>query len=138
MKNDIYICDKCGNMIEMLHDSGNTVICCGEAMRKVEKGAKENAYEKHNPVITIKGNKITVKIGEVEHPMTEEHYIEYIEVLTDKNERLTSFIKDKPEAIFKTENEILKEKDFCVKVDLGTKFGTAKGKILLPVKSLCF
>lgn len=81
MKNDIYVCDKCGNMIEMLHDSGNTVICCGEAMRKVEKGAKENAYEKHNPVITIEGNKITVKIGEVEHPMTEAHYIGWIELL---------------------------------------------------------
>ena len=112
--NMIYKCSVCGNVIAINHFGGGKLVCCNKEMFLLDEKIKDGANEKHLPVLTkIDDNTYKVVVGEVEHPMTEEHYIEYIEVLTDKNERLTSFIKDKPEAIFKTENKIVSVSSYC-------------------------
>ena len=109
-----YKCSVCGNVVTLNHDGGGNLECCGQPMTLLNENKRDGAGEKHMPVLT-KIDDVTYKVvvGEVEHPMTPEHYIEYIEVFTDKQERLTAFIKDKPEAIFKTENKIVSVGSYC-------------------------
>ena len=83
MKQTFYICRHCGNMIAMLHDGGAHVQCCGEKMRRLEPGTTEASGEKHIPVYNREGNTIHVSVGSVEHPMSEEHYIEWICLVTE-------------------------------------------------------
>lgn len=73
-----YRCSHCGNLFGVIKDSGVTPICCGEPMVELTPNTTEAAGEKHLPVIERSGNKITVKVGEVAHPMTEEHLITWI------------------------------------------------------------
>ena len=80
-KKAVYKCEICGNIVEGLWDGKPPVKCCGQNMQKLEPNTTEAATEKHIPVIERKGNEVTVKIGEVEHPMTPEHYILFVEVL---------------------------------------------------------
>ncbi len=77
-------CEHCGNIIYFLHDSGVTVQCCGDDMGMINPQTADAAGEKHVPVITQDGNKVTVKVGSVPHPMEEKHYIEFIVLLTEK------------------------------------------------------
>lgn len=77
-------CEHCGNIIYFLHDSGVTVQCCGDDMGMINPQTADSAGEKHVPVITQDGNKVTVKVGSVPHPMEEKHYIEFIVLLTEK------------------------------------------------------
>jgi len=77
--NEIYKCEICGNIIEMTHAGAGSLICCGEAMKKMEPQSGPEGQEKHLPVVERVGNKISVSIGSVLHPMIEEHYIEWIE-----------------------------------------------------------
>lgn len=79
-----YICEHCGNIVGMINDAGVPVMCCGQKMTKLEPGAKEAAAEKHIPVVTVDGNVVTVRVGEVNHPMTEEHSILWVYLQTDK------------------------------------------------------
>ena len=113
-RNFVYKCSVCGNVVAINHNGGGKLVCCGKEMALLDENKKEGAGEKHMPVLTkLDNNTYKVVIGEVEHPMTTEHYIEYIEVITDKNERLTVFLKDKPEAIFKTDNKIKSVSSYC-------------------------
>ena len=64
-----YVCEQCGNMIEYVKESGVAVVCCGQKMTKLVPGTSDGAQEKHVPVVTISGDKVTVEIGAVEHPM---------------------------------------------------------------------
>ena len=73
-----YICKHCGNIIAYVHSSGVPVVCCGEPMQEIIPGTTDGALEKHVPVIEVEGNKVTVRVGAVEHPMLPEHYIEWI------------------------------------------------------------
>ena len=73
-----YKCNTCGNIITKLNDSGVPVVCCGETMEELVPGAVDGALEKHVPDVTIDGNNIKVQVGEVAHPMLEEHYIHFI------------------------------------------------------------
>ena len=79
--NEIHKCEMCGNIVEMLHSGAGDLYCCGQIMEIKKENFEEAATEKHIPVIKDdeKGKRITV--GEVEHPMDAEHYIEWIEVL---------------------------------------------------------
>ena len=77
-------CLHCGNIITFLKDAGVPVMCCGEKMKELKAGTTDGALEKHVPVVTIEGSKVTVVVGEVEHPMLEEHYIEWIILETNK------------------------------------------------------
>ena len=79
-----YICEKCGNLIEKIDDSGVPVVCCGQKMTPVEAGVVEASREKHIPVVSVEGNVVRVVVGSVEHPMAEEHSILWVELKTDK------------------------------------------------------
>ena len=79
-----YICEHCGNLIGMIHDAGVPMMCCGKKMTKLEPNTTEAAEEKHLPVIKVEGNKITVEVGSVSHPMQEEHSIQWVYLQTDR------------------------------------------------------
>ena len=82
MKN--YICRHCGNIICMISDSGVPVICCGTKMEELIPNTVEASGEKHIPVVEVVGNKVEVKVGSVDHPMTPEHSIEWVYIETEK------------------------------------------------------
>lgn len=79
-----FICKHCGNIIGMIHNSGVKVVCCGEPMEELVANTVDAAKEKHVPVLSVNGNTVNVKVGSVSHPMTEEHYIQWIYILTEK------------------------------------------------------
>lgn len=79
-----YICEHCGNIIHFDKSSGVPVMCCGQKMTELVPGTSDGAAEKHVPVITQEGNKVTVTISTVEHPMVDAHYIEWIILETEQ------------------------------------------------------
>ena len=97
-RNEIYKCEVCGNIVEVVHASSGQLVCCGQPMKLQEENTTDAATEKHVPV--IEGKK--VKIGSVEHPMQEVHYIEWIEATSADGQIVKVFLKpgDKPEAEF--------------------------------------
>ncbi|MDP4145844.1 MAG: desulfoferrodoxin [Bacillota bacterium] len=110
----VYICRKCGNMVEVLRSGGGTLTCCGESMVLLTENTQEAAVEKHIPVVEKNGDIVTVKVGSVEHPMTEEHHIEWIEVYTkDKLYRKYLNPGEKPEAEFKVDGEVVLVREHC-------------------------
>lgn len=97
----LYKCAHCGNIVEMVKDSGVNPVCCGEDMRLLNANTTDAATEKHVPVAEIEGNKVNVKVGSVEHPMLEEHHIAYIWLETDLGvQRKVLDPVGKPEAEF--------------------------------------
>ncbi|MCR5502245.1 MAG: desulfoferrodoxin [Lachnospiraceae bacterium] len=96
-----YKCETCGNIITKLNDSGVPAFCCGKAMTELVPGTSDGAYEKHIPSVSIDGNKVSVKVGDVEHPMLDAHYIQWI-ILETKQGYQTKYLKpgEKPEAVF--------------------------------------
>lgn len=76
------ICKKCGQIISVIKDTGVPIICCGQPMEEIQAGVVDAAVEKHVPVYELNGNTVSVNIGEVDHPMTEEHYIQWISLHT--------------------------------------------------------
>ena len=96
----VYKCDKCGAVLEVAND-GHGVSCCGEPMRVLKANSTDAATEKHVPVVEVEGSKVTVKVGDVEHPMTEEHLIQHIWLeTTDGIQKKSLTHTDKPEAVF--------------------------------------
>ena len=79
-----YVCKHCGNIITYLNNAGVPVVCCGEKMSELVPGTTDAAVEKHVPAVSIDGNVVTVKVGEVEHPMVDVHYIQWIVLKTNK------------------------------------------------------
>ena len=96
-----YKCETCGNIITKLNDSGVPVVCCGKPMTELVPGATDGALEKHVPAVTVDGSKVTVQVGEVEHPMMEEHFIQFIVLETEGGfQKKTLKPGDKPVAEF--------------------------------------
>ena len=96
-----YICKHCGNMIGMIKSSGVNVVCCGDPMTELKPNTVEASQEKHLPVVTIEGNIVKVKVGSVEHPMTEEHHIAWIYLEPEQGgQRKKLAVGSKPEAEF--------------------------------------
>lgn len=81
--NQIYKCNVCGNIVEMVHTGVGQLVCCGEPMELMEEKTQDQGAEKHLPVISKVDKGIKVTIGSVEHPMTPEHYIEWVEIFFD-------------------------------------------------------
>ena len=101
MEQKFYICNHCGNIIAKVKDSGVPVVCCGEPMGEIVPGTTDAAVEKHVPEYSVEGGLVKVKVGSVEHPMTPEHYIEWISLQTKEgNQRKALTPEDKPEACF--------------------------------------
>lgn len=78
MEQKFYICRHCGNIIAMVKDCGVPVYCCGEKMHEIIPGTTDAAQEKHIPVYQAEGGTVTVTVGSTEHPMSPEHYIEWV------------------------------------------------------------
>ena len=97
-----YVCEHCGNIIEFVKESGVPVMCCGQKMTELIPGTSDGAHEKHVPVVTIDGDKVTVEVGAVEHPMVEAHYIQWIAIETTRgSQKVKLEYTDKPRAEFK-------------------------------------
>ncbi len=96
-----YICETCGKMIAVLKETPAPTMCCGKPMKEVIPGTTDAAVEKHIPVIQVEGNLVTVSVGEVEHPMLDEHYIEWISLSTKEGyQRKLLKPGDEPKAVF--------------------------------------
>lgn len=78
-----YICEHCGNIIGMVKDKGVPVMCCGQKMKALVPNTVEASGEKHIPAVTVEGNVLKVNVGSVNHPMAEEHFIEWVYVETE-------------------------------------------------------
>jgi len=101
MELEFYRCAHCGQIIAVIKNKGVPVICCGEPMQKIVAGTVDAAREKHIPVYTVEGNKVHVTVGSVEHPMLDNHYIEWILLQTRQgNQRKCLAAGSKPEAWF--------------------------------------
>lgn len=96
-----YRCPICGNLVGMIHSSGVKMVCCGKPMEALIPGTVEASAEKHLPVLDVKGRDVAVRVGSVTHPMSEEHSIEWIYLLTDRGgHRRALSATDAPEATF--------------------------------------
>ena len=82
-RNEVFKCDVCGHIIEVLHEGKGELVCCNQPMKRLMENTTDAAKEKHVPVIEKVAGGVKVKIGSVAHPMEEKHYIEWIEVLAD-------------------------------------------------------
>ena len=121
-KKQIYKCYICGNIIEVLHSGVGELVCCGKPMILMDSKEKEEGIEKHLPAIEeLPANVCSgkdgfqIKIGEMEHPMEENHYIEWIEINTVDGKSGKNFLKpgDKPESVFQTRNEVKSTRAYC-------------------------
>ena len=83
-ENKFYICEHCGNIVGMIHNSGVPMMCCGQKMTKLEAGVVEASHEKHIPVVVVEGNTVRVNVGSVTHPMSEEHHIAWVYLQTNR------------------------------------------------------
>lgn len=98
---DFYICKHCGNIIAYVRNSGVPVVCCGEKMELIKANTSDGAQEKHVPVSAQTGQRVTVTVGSVEHPMSEEHYIQWIALQTKQgNQRKELKPGDAPTVCF--------------------------------------
>lgn len=104
--NKFYICEKCGNIVGMIHSSGAPLVCCGQKMTKLEAGTVEASHEKHIPVVTLDGDTVNVSVGSVTHPMTKEHNISWVYLLTDRGGQRKCLLPDsEPVVSFKLKDE---------------------------------
>ncbi len=111
---EVYKCDVCGNITQVLHGGVGTMICCNKPMRLLDELTTDQGKEKHVPVIEKLENGIKVKVGSIPHPMEEKHYIEWIEVISgNKIYRQHLNPGDAPEAIFNITGSELKAREFC-------------------------
>ena len=113
-RKQIYKCNICGNIVEVLHAGVGQLVCCGQPMELLTEKTTDVGLEKHVPVIEKTAKGIKVKVGSVPHPMEQKHYIEWIEVIADG----TSYRKflnpgDKPEAEFKITAEKIAAREYC-------------------------
>ncbi|MFC1682682.1 desulfoferrodoxin [Candidatus Zixiibacteriota bacterium] len=114
-KMEVYKCEKCGNIIEMLHGGAGEMTCCGEPMKLYQENTTDAAQEKHVPVVEKTADGFKVTVGSVAHPMLEEHLIEWIQVITDDGRAFRKFLKpgDAPEATFCIEADRVTAREYC-------------------------
>lgn len=116
-KKKVYYCKHCGNLIESLWNGKVDIICCGEAMKELIPNTVDAAKEKHVPVIFRDGDKVTVKVGEVPHPMTLEHYILFVEIIKGNTVYRHDFVESDSvaEAVFciPEDGEALTAREYC-------------------------
>ena len=112
---ELYYCEHCKNLVEVVQAVAPALVCCGEKMVKLDEKSGDEGKEKHVPVLEQAGSGIKVTVGSVEHPMLEEHYIKFIEVLTtDKVLRKELNPGDKPVAEFNVDiAEVESVREFC-------------------------
>ena len=110
----IYKCNICGNIVEVLHTGAGELVCCGQPMQLMDEKTEENGKEKHVPVIEKIESGVKVKVGSVPHPMEDAHYIEWVEVIAD-GKSCRKFLKpgEQPEAEFEINAEQITAREYC-------------------------
>ena len=110
----IYRCNVCGNIVEVLHAGAGKLVCCGQPMELLTEKTEDAGLEKHVPVIEKTETGYLVKVGSIPHPMEEKHYIEWIELVTD-GKLCRKFLKpdEKPEALFEVKAEKVWAREYC-------------------------
>ena len=112
--NEMYKCNICGNIVEVLHGSDGTLVCCGQDMTKLVENTVDAAKEKHVPVIEKTADGFKVKVGDVAHPMEEKHFIQWIEIIAD-GKIYRQFLNpgDTPEALFNVAADQVVAREYC-------------------------
>ncbi|MCP4711825.1 MAG: desulfoferrodoxin [Planctomycetes bacterium] len=110
----VYKCNVCGNMVEVIHAAGGQLVCCNQPMELLTENTTDAATEKHVPVVEKIDGGVKVTVGSVTHPMEEKHFIEWIEVIAD-GRAYRQFLNpsDKPEVIFQIVGEQITAREFC-------------------------
>jgi len=110
----VYKCQVCGNIVEVLHGGKGELVCCNQPMKLMVEGEVDAAKEKHVPVIEKTADGIKVKVGSVAHPMEEKHRVEWIEVIGD-GKAYRQFLSpgQAPEAIFKIDAGKVTAREYC-------------------------
>ena len=111
----IYKCEICGNIVEVLHEGVGALVCCGEEMKEMEAKTEDSSVEKHVPFIEKTANGVLVKVGQnQDHPMLEEHYIEWIQIIADGS-AYRKFLKPggKPQAEFEIKANNITAREYC-------------------------
>ena len=111
---EVFKCEICGHIIEVIHKGKGELVCCGQPMTQMKENTVDAAKEKHVPVIEKVSGGIKVKIGSIAHPMEEKHYIEWIEIIAD-NKAYRQFLKpgEVPEATFNVEARQITAREYC-------------------------
>jgi superoxide reductase len=112
--NEVYRCNVCGNIVELVHASIGELVCCNQSMELLAENSVDAATEKHVPVIEKTETGVKVKIGSVSHPMEETHFIEWIEIIAD-GQSYKKFLQpgDAPEAEFCVEASEIIAREYC-------------------------
>ena len=113
-RKEVYRCAVCGNIVEVVNEAGGTLSCCDQPMDLLTENTTDAATEKHVPVVEKIEGGYRVTVGEVEHPMTEEHSIQWIELVTENNV-LRKYLSssDKPVAEFMTDATEVYAREYC-------------------------
>jgi len=114
IQKQVYRCNVCGNIVEVLHAGKGELVCCGQPMELLQEKTADVGLEKHVPVVETTDKGIKVKVGSVPHPMEEKHYIEWIEVIAD-GKSYRKFLKpgDEPEAEFEIRPQKVTAREYC-------------------------
>ncbi|MBN1844502.1 MAG: desulfoferrodoxin [Sedimentisphaerales bacterium] len=111
---EVYKCEICGNIVEVLHGGAGELVCCGQPMKRQAENTVDAAVEKHVPLIERIDGGYRVKVGSTAHPMEKSHYIEWIELLAD-GKAYRQFLRpgEAPEAVFAVEAETVCAREYC-------------------------
>jgi len=113
-KLEVYKCELCGNIVEVLHGGKGELVCCGQSMKLCRENSVDAAKEKHVPVVEKTDNGFKVKVGDVPHPMEEKHYIEWVEIIADgKVYRQSLNPGEAPEATFNIQADKVTAREYC-------------------------
>ena len=111
---EIYKCEACGNIVEVIEGGGAELVCCGEEMKLMSENTVDAAQEKHVPVIEKSDGTVKGIVGDVPHPMEEKHYIQWIELIADgRSYRQFLEPNQRPEAEFRITAERLTAREYC-------------------------
>jgi len=115
-RSQVYRCEVCGNIVDVVHESAGELSCCDQPMKLYEENTTDAAQEKHVPVVEKVDGGYKVIVGSVAHPMDDDHLIEWIELL-DGNDVLRHFLKagEEPLALFRTETTNVTARAYCNK-----------------------
>jgi len=111
-KNEVYKCSICGNMVEIVHEGAGQLVCCNKPMDLQKENTTDAATEKHVPVITKTENGATIRVGSVDHPMTDEHHIEWIEA-TIGNKTIRKYLAPGEEPVMQTCGNVTSARAYC-------------------------
>lgn len=111
---EVYKCEICGNIVEVLHEGKGELVCCGQPMKLQVENTVDASKEKHVPAVEKTAEGIKVQVGSVEHPMEEKHYIEWIQLIAG-GKAYRQFLKpgEKPVALFKVDAQSFTVREYC-------------------------